>query len=209
MRPNALLAVTVLSLAALALTACESDSRPLPPVTATEHLVMQPLTTDGEPSPGITVIDDVTGHCRPSGVDPENQQARRCFTEETSVALDPCFLPASTEPIIPEVAPGTALCLSEPLSGRATRVTVHADVPPEPGNEKQAAPWVVELDNGTHCSMVGGVDVELDGLRMSYGCDDDGYLYGPIDTSDPVWTVHHQAEGAAQTEIVAIRTVWR
>lgn len=194
------------ALVAVLLGACHSHTEEEDPVTATKNMVVTPFTEAGEPLAGITITDEASGHCRPSRADPGNKQARRCFTSEASVVMDPCFLRPSADPIVPDVSHGTALCMTEPHNGRATQVTVEADVEPE---EEEDTPWFVELANGARCSTATGVDRRVDGLPLTYGCDGDGYLYGAIDTSAQVWTVHHQAEGSKDTDEVPVRTAWR
>lgn len=217
LRPNALLPVLALACLLSTVAACDNGSESAatsPRVTATKTVTMRPFTPDGRTAPWVTVVGDATGACYPSGVDAGNPQARRCFTDATSVALDPCFVPAPG-------SAGVALCLPDPTSGQATRVAIYSDLDPnsestsestdttDSGAVPNIGPWFVELASGVRCEAATGVDAMVDGLPLTYSCDDGGFLYGPVDTGGRVWTAHYQRDGAAHTQVAAVRTAWR
>lgn len=171
------------------------------PLSETTTVLMNPFTLDGDPAPGITVNGELTGECQPSAVDPGNSNARRCFTEQSSKVLDPCF-------VAPVNISNSALCMSSPVA-EATSLTITSDTEAVAlPSDESADPWFVELENGTMCGILGGATATLDGMRLNYSCNQQEHLYGSPDRSHPVWKIHYQRDGSRTVAIVRIRKAW-
>jgi hypothetical protein len=189
----------------LALGGCGTDdpaTGTTGPLTATRTATVDPFTPDGQPKPGLTITNEFDADCRPSALDGGNSRARQCFTGGPTLMLDPCFVPG-------DGPQRTALCLRGPDSHRATLLTITDDTaPPATAGTEAGNPWYIELADGSRCRAAGPNPVTLDGMPLSYGCGDDGFLYGLPDRSRPVWTIHHGSDGSQHTRVVRIRTAW-
>ncbi|EIF00733.1 hypothetical protein [Saccharomonospora glauca] len=218
-RARHLIALATGLLAASPLTAGCGGSEPAAtaPVEKTYTTTLQPFTDDGEPAAGLRVIQSVSARCIPSALTPGNDRARRCFTNETSVAMDPCFLPE--RPVVERDpdnemarelgAQNVALCVSSPEQSDVTKVYVLQDSGPAPWDTVLGeAYWSLELADGTRCLRTRDVPETRAGLELSYGCDDGGYLYGAPDETQRVWTIHRRAEDSEELTLAEIRTAW-
>ncbi|WP_298180931.1 hypothetical protein [Saccharomonospora sp.] len=200
------------------LSGCDSaEPVSMPPVEETRVTDLVPFSEGAEPAAGLRVIDEVSARCEPSVLSPENQLARRCFTSETSVVLDPCFVPADPVDVPALEKPGeeprevdtVALCFDDPAQTELTKVHVVTDNGVWPREPAPFDPhWFLELGDGTRCTKVFGVEEIRENLPLSYDCDD-GTLYGSPDEEKPVWTVHHLAEGAETLRVAEVRTAWK
>lgn len=188
-----------------------------PAVDETRVLTLDPFTEGAEPASGLRVLDEVSARCEPSILSPENELARRCFTKETSVVLDPCFVPATPVDLPDLEKPGeapltvdtVALCFDDPARTEPTKVFVLEDNGAQPRQEAPFDPhWFLELEDGTRCTRVFGVQQVREDLPLTYGCDD-GALYGSPDEEKQVWTIHHLPEDAETLEVAEIRTAWK
>ncbi|WP_134717619.1 hypothetical protein [Saccharomonospora xinjiangensis] len=188
------------------------------PVTETRATTVRPFTGEGEPAPGLRITQSVSASCLPSALSPENELARRCFTKETSVAMDPCFVPE--RPVVErdpdnEAAKAfgmttVALCVSGPGSFDVTKVYVLEDLGAGARVATQADPhWGLELADGTRCVKAFGVPETRNGQPLSYGCDDGGFLYGFPDSAREVWTIQRRAGGSDELTLTDVRTAWR
>lgn len=171
------------------------------PVAFTRTVMTEPFTEDAEVASWVGIDYEMSGSCKPSLLDKGNLNARLCSTEETTTVLDPCFVP-------PEGERDRAVCLPDPSGRNAIGLTVTSERPPMPESAENALPWFIELRDGARCELVGDVGVTLDGLALSYGCDDGTFVYGPPDSAAAVWLVRHQPEGAEETRPVPVRTAW-
>ncbi|EHR53064.1 hypothetical protein SacmaDRAFT_4891 [Saccharomonospora marina XMU15] len=197
-------ALLLVALAAAAVAGCTADTGgdvDLGPVAFTNTVVLEPFTESGDVAEWVSVDDTLTASCKPSLFDKGNLNARLCFTGETTTALDPCFVPTEGEQT-------KAVCLPDPSGRNAIQLDVTDQKPPKPNRADNALPWFVELRDGARCEVVGDVGVTLEGLPMTYGCDDGSFLYGPPDSADEVWLVRQQAKGAERTRQVPVRTAW-
>ncbi len=208
------------ALLAAVVASCGSpaDDAPPPPVTETRTVTMQPFEPDGDLKPGLRVEQEVSGRCVPSVLSPDNDLARRCFATETSVAMDPCFVP---EPDVGRrlVAHDelrklgvitVAVCLAAPDQTDLTRIYVADDtgVYGLPWDDVDPH-WALELADGTQCVKVFGVREIREELHLSYTCDDGGYLYGIPDEEPPVWLIHHRDEDSDELVYTEVRTAWK
>ena len=174
------------------------------PLTAapnrTELIVFDPFD-DGGVKPDITVTGRATGDCQASNLVSRNTDARRCFTD-TSEVLDPCY-------VSPAQRPGVAVCISDPTTAEATELSVASDAgPPVEQNGFAGDPWFIELETGQTCQLLGGATTELHGLRLNFACDDEVYLYGSPDRSQPVWRIRRQDPGDPELRMVPMRKAW-
>ncbi|NIJ10181.1 hypothetical protein FHU38_000525 [Saccharomonospora amisosensis] len=204
MRRKVALLLVALAATSTAFAGCTADTDgdvDLGPVAFTNTVVLEPFTESGDLAPWVSVDDRQTASCRPSLFDKGNLNARLCFTGETTTALDPCFVQAEGEQT-------KAVCLPDPSGRNAVQLDVTDQRPPEPNSADNALPWFVELESGARCEVVGDVGMTLEGLPMSYGCDDGSFVYGPPDSADEVWLVRQQAKGAERTRPVPVRTAW-
>ncbi|MFC4001329.1 hypothetical protein ACFS2C_06750 [Prauserella oleivorans] len=174
---------------------------PAGPVTATAEIMLYPFTETGEPAPGITVVDEAEATCSASTLDLGNPAARRCVTTAGLILHDPCFVRAAP-------APDVALCVQNPATGQAVRMTIAQDLGPRPQPELVHAPWFLELEDGRWCVPTAGIGPELDGEKPSFACGGQDFLYGVPDNRAPVWTIAHRDDGAETTQPVRIRTAW-
>ncbi len=172
----------------------------------------------------LEVLDEVSGRCEASLLSPENEQARRCFTNETSLALDPCFVPEDPSPeLLPDPGTGTesvtdqkvrnnpvetvAVCLRDPAADGAVKVHVRDDDPSGVSENVVDPWWFVVLADGTRCVKVLGVDDLREDLHLSYRCDD-GYLHGLVDEDKRIWTIHHRKAGSDELNLAWVRSAW-
>ncbi|OLT42659.1 hypothetical protein BJF85_22225 [Saccharomonospora sp. CUA-673] len=202
-------AVLVTTLLALVLSGCSgagSESRPgagadHAPVTATDRVDVQPFAPNGEPAPGLTVIEDAEATCSASGVDLSDPAARRCMTTEGYLLYDPCYVRADT-----------ALCLRDPDSTDAVRIHMVEDRGPRPLHELVQRPWLLELADGRRCVLARTPDPDDPAEQPTYTCGKDDHLFGMPDTSAPVWTIgnRHGTDPAPDNPLrdTTIRTAW-
>ncbi|WP_024875329.1 hypothetical protein [Saccharomonospora piscinae] len=218
LRRPAIAVMACLAVAAALATGCTtSPAATAEPVQRTHTVVFDPYGEHGDPAAGLRVTDEVSARCENSLLSPENPLARRCFTNETTVALDPCFVPE--EPVLVR-APGdgdaqltsvdtVALCLADPAQSELTRVYVLHDNGEQPRDSAAFDPhWFLELADGTRCAKIFGVRATVEGRHLSYRCDE-GQLYGMLDEAGTVWTIHHRAEGEDELDVAEVRTVWK
>ncbi|WP_043536812.1 hypothetical protein [Saccharomonospora cyanea] len=211
--------VSGLLAASLLMTGCgDTEPSAAGPVAETRTMTLHPFTDEGEPAAGLRVIQKVSARCAPSMLSPENERARRCFTNETSVAMDPCFVP--DRPVVErdpdneaarELGMKTvALCVSDPRQTDVTKVYVVEETPTiEPEPSLLDPHWSLELADGTHCVKALGVPEIREGRHLSYSCDDGGSLYGLLDETRKAWRIHHRAEGSEGLTVSEVRTAWR
>ncbi|OLF10821.1 hypothetical protein [Actinophytocola xanthii] len=194
-------AVVGLGLCCASCTATVTGSPSAVALPKTEVVVANPFTAAGEPAADVTVVEQAVGSCQDSNLASGNPQARRCFTEDSSV-LDPCFLPAGR-------LAERALCLSDPTAGEAVELRVTDDSALPPGEHSyDGDPWFLELVNGLECQLLGGATVVFQGLRMNYACGPDRYLYGSPDRQQDTWTIRYGSEAPAELTSVPVRTAW-
>ena len=186
--------------AALALlTGCASQAATVqgavtPTETATEQVVIRPVTSTGLPAPGFVVTDDgtMTLDCGPV--------PSRVATDDNIVSCSPssadavaCWKDSAAR------TPGTpiaVLCYRDPWSVHLVRRPIDAGFP-DVIAPSRPQPLGLLLDDGDHCLMRnGGVWNDLavhPGWFGTYSCTGDGAVWTDsadgIDRSWPAWTV--------------------
>lgn len=208
-----------LAAALLVLTACASPgTTPAPPVDETRTVTLQPFTPEGELTPGLRVVQEVSGRCVPSVLSPDNDHARRCFATETSVAMDPCYVPdpelgrrlVDHEELRELGIFTVAVCLATPEQTDLTRIYVAEDTGVYSAPTNSVDPhWALELADGTRCVKVFGVKEVRENLHLSYSCDDGGYLYGIPDEELRVWMIHYREKDSDELVYTEVRTAWK
>ncbi|WP_019814679.1 hypothetical protein [Saccharomonospora saliphila] len=202
-------AALVAALAAVlpVLAGCDAERAEAGPV-GTTRTVMTDLFTDGGLDPELEVEGEVTAACERSRLSPDNPRARRCFTTETTLVMDPCFVPEAPAPEARlDRVTTIAACLRDPASDRVTKAYVVDDERPFTGRDAVDQWWFMELADGTRCVKVIGVPEIREDLHLSYRCDD-GFLYGIPDEAKQVWTIHHRLSGSETPELAEIRAAW-
>jgi hypothetical protein len=195
--PRILLAATV---AAALLTACTSAQVTRPARDVTRQVHVAPVGPGGTVAGGFRVTK-VAGQaaCEPGSE--AIGQAYRCFAG--NAVYDPCWAEKAARP--------TVLCLPEPWSGSATRLSVSGPlgaIPPQPGGTSE--PWGVELTGGQRCILLQGAHSAFDGQVIEYYCGPQLSLLRGLVRTAPLWHVHsvvdkagHQTAGPVQMVTIA------
>ncbi|WP_253829366.1 hypothetical protein [Prauserella aidingensis] len=210
-RPAALgLVVALLALTGCTDTGARADGSGAhhSPVTATHATHVEPFTHEGRPAPGFTVVDHAAAKCSASGVNLSDPDARRCMTTEGYFLYDPCFVRHHPRPDV-------ALCVQNPTTSQAMHIRIVEDTAAPADGERPGRPWFLELADGRHCVPAPGPGrgpgSGSDSGRPTYTCGSDDHLYGPPDTTRPVWTITDRPAGAdapGAPQRVRIRTAW-
>jgi hypothetical protein len=186
------------------LTSCSVGAPDTEPETATSSapeetvvLLFNPYDM-GEPASGISIIDSARGTCFPSVQDSGNSSAFRCFGKRR-LPLDPCF----RNPFGIDL-----LCMDNPFADTAVEFRPRGRTRAERPNP-EGLPWYIQLADGQFCGSLDGATGVLNGMRMNFGCDSGGYLYGDVNMSQRLWTIHYQAKGSRTAEPMEIFTVWK
>ncbi|MGW3130671.1 serine/threonine-protein kinase [Streptomyces sp. NPDC001123] len=171
--------------------------------TQTQVVTLSPWSPGGTPATGITITDRASGSCFGTAESTMRTDAWRCTAGDR--ILDPCFSPDS------DPSDSSALC----LDGAPDRM-VELSVPEGfPGNNDHMPggpdiePIILVLVNGARCSFAGGGTATLAGLRLNYGCDNGGYLYGYPNKTAVMWTIPYAAPGSGASVSTPITTVYQ
>lgn len=113
--------------------------------------------------------------------------AWECVSENQT--FDPCFIKTY-------VKSKEAVCPMSPLEGQAVQINFSAQKPlPDNKTNKQDTldmstddPWAILLKNGAYCVKLPPEKIfSVNGQRVKYHCDDQGYLLGHIQRCDLMW----------------------
>jgi len=177
-----LVGVSALLTLALA-SACAIDTGPREAAVATSRPAVAPLVavapaatappgtpalSNAAPAPTKVIVyypldpggDGRAGSCWSNSLAVPSRDAWRC--NAGNEVLDPCFdlgngrLVCGPNPLTGQ--PGTLIRLSEPLSA------------PNLVAEKPSNPWLLELEDGSLCSLATGATGQVDGKRINYLC---------------------------------------
>jgi hypothetical protein len=118
----------------------------------------------------------------------------RCFLGNE--ILDPCFSNATG-------ASGFVLCAEDPWSS-VTKLVLTKALPlrqanPETPNPTAAAPWAVQLGDGTRCAALTGATGSVAGLGLDYGCTGGAVLAGVPRRRTPAWKIFYASGFKAKT----------
>ncbi|WP_424210925.1 serine/threonine-protein kinase [Streptomyces sp. BI20] len=188
-------------------SASGGSGTPGPALTKTTEHTLAPWEAGQELSAGITVASTRPGSCWTTALRTARPDAWRCGSD--SEILDPCFSSFPDGLLEKNTA---VLCLgSDPRS--VVRLDLTEPLPADsfrlPDDGTPTAIVAIELADGTTCSNVVGKSTDLAAKRLDYLCEGEGKVYGGLDTSKPVWTVNHQAKGAASAVTTPVRAVYR
>lgn len=128
--------------------------------------------------------------------------AWRCTVDNE--VYDPCLLGEDGKTVVCNSAPvanaaGFRLELTRPLP-EAVAVMAKMDPPL----------WQLRLDDGTSCTLLRGLDLELEGKTVNHVCSDSQVLLGEIDRSSEPWTVEKATvvnDGQGNFEVESSQTV--
>ncbi len=197
MTPRIVLAAIV---AAALLAACTSTRVTLPARAVTRQVHVAPVGPGGTAAAGIRMTS-VPGQaaCEPGSE--AIGRAYRCFAG--NAVYDPCWAEKAARP--------TVLCLPEPWSASATRLSVTGQlgaIPAQPGGASE--PWGVELAGGQRCILLQGAHGSFDGQVIDYYCGPQLSLLRGLIRTGPLWRAHsvadkagHQVGGPVQMVTIA------
>jgi len=115
---------------------------------------------------------------------------------------DPCFLPPN------EPDPVHAACIEAPWDSSVTMLTLEGPLP-KFNSFPHGSPWAVELSNTARCVIVTGTSTIVDGVPLSYVCQNPIGGAAQIVTTAQPWTARYAADlrsGPLQAEQVT--TAW-
>lgn len=125
------------------------------------------------------------------------QDAWRCFTNDNGVA-DPCF----------GLDTGLGLmCPAAPWSTVWTLISAEGNSGNTDPPTTKGPPWGVEIASGVRCIQASGATGIISGLRGSYYCPDDSWLYGDP-TRGSTWHIKLSSKSNGPLHTVALRKVW-
>lgn len=182
------------------------DEPPPPPPKRTEVRIWRP-SINGELGADLDVISSENGDCVfPSGSNPSNPQAVRCFGEK--YVLDPCWPDSAHKAVCP---------LKGPWSKEVIVLRVR-EIPPvaeEGPSVEKSRPWAIELANGSRCLAISGGAWDQypgpTGQPPSFVCgqDESDDLVYELDTKGQLWTAAFAPQGSTETKEVPVRIAWR
>lgn len=180
--------------------------------TATDRVVIRPVTASGRPAPGFTAVSETQGTADCAG---PIGFASPAAVDGGIVECSPAYLDAVA--CWRTSAARSVLCYRDPWSKRLT--LLHTDGPVAvPAATRAPSPFGLLLADGTRCWLrIGGAWSRLDGhpeLYGSYGCQHEIAVWGPansdgIDRSAPTWTVRvAPMSGHGTLRTVAVRAAY-
>lgn len=189
-------------------TPARATERPIDPPASmvspsplTDVIVIQPFGV-GKPSPNMHVVKRFVGECVPSAVS-MRADAYRCFIRSGPI-IDPCLsdpLGVADELLCPLDAGGNRFDAVDPNGGlEQADVT---DTEPESG-----PPLYMKLSTGDDCAFMSGATGAIGGLRLNYGCESGGYIYGDPIRDRAAWTVRFQGARSSALKRVVVRRAW-
>jgi pimeloyl-ACP methyl ester carboxylesterase len=143
----------------------EAIKRYLASTHPTRMVDIAPVLPDGQPKPGVTIVNGGTAQSCQGGSDIA-PQAYRCFSGH--FAYDPCWLDNA------DPAQDSVLCLEHPWDTKATFFKVASGGlpaflgPTQPINPR--FPWGVQLSDGEQCIAVQGTHDSDNGEVVDYSC---------------------------------------
>jgi hypothetical protein len=169
-----------LGLGSSALPVHASYAAPSATPAATQRVDVRPVTATGHLRTGYTVVHRFGGtQCLASSI--AVAKAYRCFAGNNEI-FDPCWVQDTAAPNV--------ICLPRPWSHRVVQlhVTKGYDGTASGGSRQWA--WGFRLADGVRCTGVQGATSEVDGYRISFGCDDGKtVLLAAPDKSSSLWTI--------------------
>lgn len=195
-----LLVAAVLAALAYGTLADQVDAQATP--ARTQVKLFLPFTVQGMINPSLNVTAQGDGTCFAGSVSSPRSDAWRCTIGNQ--IYDPCYAAPMGQMVL-------ACPVGGPSSGNVALLTLTSPLPEMMANSgdnlTSKMPWAVELGNGQQCMLLTGAGAGLAGMRINYGCGQDGgSVIGNIDTSEPLWHAFYwqQGETSAQTEPVVI-----
>jgi hypothetical protein len=160
----------------------------------------------GQPARGLTITEDVAGHCIGPARSSPRADAWRCFADEHWI--DPCFSATARS--------RSVLCPLDPWSRSVRLVELTRRLPKvvdRPGHANR--PWGIWTENAKQCAIaVSGATLRLGGQRVRYECAGSGFLVGYADARGRTWTIGYVPRFALgkpdiHARPVGITDVWR
>ena len=177
---RASIGVTALLLIVVGVSACSVEPAPQKPTVPTSQPAATPVQPrafsvagSAVPSPGTPAPTRVIvyypvdpgggtqdGSCWSNSVAVLSRDAWRCNVGNQ--ILDPCF----------DLGNGRVICTPNPLTGQKGVPVKLSDPLPAPNLivDRSSNPWLLELDDGSICSLATGATGVVDGKRISYLC---------------------------------------
>ena len=158
------------------------------------------------PAPGLTITEDVAGHCIGSARSSPRDDAWRCFADEHWI--DPCFSATARS--------RSVLCPTDPWSKNVRLVELTRRLPPVvPRRGLADAPGGILTENAKQCAIaVSGATLTLGGQRVRYECAGSGFLVGYADARGRTWTIGYVPRFALgkpnlHARRIGITDIWR
>lgn len=164
--------------------------------------VYTPISSAGSVAAGIRIGRTTTGDCSSDSEASMRGDAYRCMT--SNAVYDPCFA-AQTYSV------HYVLCPRYAPDAKVVRINLATQLGPgsASGDPTRFAPWAVQTTSGKWCTLFTGASSLLAGMRISYGCDDDGVLLGDPRRKTKIWTIFYASSyKASQYRPVALRSAW-
>lgn len=141
-----------------------------PSISETEVITFTPQTTP---------VESQTGNCFANAISLNRADAWRCITQENQI-YDPCFQV--------DDAP-TLICGADPLGDREGFILELTESLPAVEVADEERPWLVELGDGTICTMMTGTVPGVADQVAPYACADlaQSFLMAGFDRGFPVW----------------------
>ena len=159
-----------------------------------------------QPAPGLTITEDVAGHCIGPARSSPRDDAWRCFADEHWI--DPCFSATARS--------RSVLCPTDPWSKNVRLVELTRRLPAVvPRRGRADAPWGIWTENAKQCAIaVSGATLRLGGQRVRYECAGSGFLVGYADARGRTWTIGYVPRFALgkpnlHPRRIGITDVWR
>jgi hypothetical protein len=157
---------------------------------------------DGKLRSEIVVTERVAGRCDAASAVEGRPYVWRCVWG--NVLADPCFSATATS--------NSAFCPLAPWSSRGAlvRARLRGWKPTRP-QIIRTWPWGVQTATGRRCKAIRTGTSFIRGMRVNHGCDDGGFLVGPVDRRSPTWTIlYGRRFDGERTKLtrIAIRKAW-
>ncbi len=189
------------------------EASPTPSRTVVHYFL--PFDADGLKS-SLEVTSEERGTCehtsRESSVRPDawlclpgGGVLDPCFERPTDDFDQPATLACAASPFASEVI---LFQTDEPLPRDTEKTNGEAFPLPEDVAQPDPLPWALVLANGETCEILSGATQVYAGMRVNYGCENQGSVLGEVDKSDAVWAVQYLAPDAVSSELVEVTDAW-
>jgi serine/threonine protein kinase len=179
-----------------------STSTPTTPTTPVAKPTAKPIFSAVNAGGGlaVSVTRRTTGSCFTGSIAVARSDAWRCNVANS--ILDPCFDVNQTQVLCPTAGP---------WANKGVLVNLPAGLPSGLGNKDQgagAAPWAIQLADGSQCLPITGASNVIAGQRLGYDCSDGQGLYGRVQRSGPVWMIYAGGLHSGQIGLRPVAIAW-